>query len=159
MPDEEVTVNVDTAAPPVAPAVKATEVVLYAVAVAAPIVGACGTDNGVVDADADDAVEVPLAFVAVTVYVRAVPTVSEIDIGVVAPEAVAPDDEVTVKLVMADPPVALVVNGTDTVADPVYACPDATVGVPIVGFCGTVVAVMLFDAEEATPVPPVIVAT
>jgi hypothetical protein len=123
----EVTVNPVIAVPPVAPAVNVTSPrpLLKArpepTSVAVPIVGACGLDIGVVDADAADAVEVPLAFVAVTVYVRAVPTVSKIDIGLVALEAVAPDDEVTVKLVIAEPPVALAVNGTDTVAEPVYA--------------------------------------
>jgi hypothetical protein len=38
-------------------------------AVAVPIVGACGTVVAVTDALAEDAVEVPLAFVAVIVYV------------------------------------------------------------------------------------------
>jgi hypothetical protein len=39
----------------------------------------------------------------------------------------------------------------------VYDCPDATVGVPIVGACGTVVAVMLDEAAEAAPVADVFV--
>jgi hypothetical protein len=37
------------------------------VTVTVPIVGACGTESGVVDAEADDAADVPLALVAVTV--------------------------------------------------------------------------------------------
>jgi hypothetical protein len=37
------------------------------VLVAVPIVGACGIVDGVVEADAEEAAEVPLAFVAVTV--------------------------------------------------------------------------------------------
>jgi hypothetical protein len=65
-PEEEVTVYPVIAEPPVAPAVKVTdEVPLPAVAV--PIVGACGTEDGVVEAEALEAIEVPLAFVAVTV--------------------------------------------------------------------------------------------
>jgi hypothetical protein len=55
-----------TAEPPVAFAVYVT-VAEAAPAVAVPIVGACGTDIGVADADEDDAVDVPLALVAVTV--------------------------------------------------------------------------------------------
>ena len=61
-----------------------------------PTVGACGTERGVVEAEADEAMPVPLAFVAVTVYVRAVPTASEIVIGLVEPVAVPPEEDVTV---------------------------------------------------------------
>jgi hypothetical protein len=66
-------VYVVIAEPPVAPPVKATSArpLLYArplpTLVAVPIVGTCGTDIGVVDADAPDEVDTPLAFVAVTV--------------------------------------------------------------------------------------------
>ena len=84
--------------------------------VAVPIVGACGTVVGVTELEAEDAVEVPLAFVAVTVYVRAVPTASEIEMGLVEPVAVPPLDDVTVYEVIVEPPVALAVKGTETVA-------------------------------------------
>ena len=48
-----------------------------------------------------------------------------------------------------EPPVAPAVNGTDTVAAPVYACPVETVGVPIVGACGIVVAVIAEEVPAA----------
>jgi hypothetical protein len=48
--------------------------------------------------------------------------------------------------VIVEPPVAPAVNGTDTVVAFV------TVTVPIVGTCGTVVAVMLDDEADARPV-------
>jgi hypothetical protein len=49
--------------------------------------------------------------------------------------------------VIAEPPVAPAVNGTETVVVLV------TVTVPIVGACGTVVAVMLLEADVAADVP------
>jgi hypothetical protein len=72
------------------------DTVVVLVTVTVPIVGACGTDAGVVDAEAPDAELVPLALVAVTVYVRAVPTVSDTKIGLEAPVFVLPLEEVTV---------------------------------------------------------------
>jgi hypothetical protein len=65
-PGDEVAVNVVTVEPPVAPAVKGTDAV-DPLSVAVPIVGAWGTDDGVVDAEALEAAETPLALVAVTV--------------------------------------------------------------------------------------------
>jgi hypothetical protein len=65
-------------------------------AVAVPIVGACGTVVGVTALEAEDAVEVPLAFVAVTVYVLDVPAASDTLIGEEAPVPVFPEDDVTV---------------------------------------------------------------
>jgi hypothetical protein len=116
----DVAVNVVTVEPPVALAVNGT-VAVVPLTVAVPIVGACGTDAGVTALDADDAVEVPLALVAVTVYVREVPTVSETVIGLDDPVPVLPEDDVTVYPVMVEPPVASPVNVTEVVADPVYA--------------------------------------
>ncbi len=56
-------------------------------AVALPIVGACGTVVAVMLADAADAADVPLAFVAVTVNVYEVPFVSPVTvIGLDAPD-------------------------------------------------------------------------
>jgi hypothetical protein len=53
----------------VAPAVYATVAVDEPVAVAVPIVGACGTVVAVILLEADDAEPVPIALVAVTVNV------------------------------------------------------------------------------------------
>jgi hypothetical protein len=68
-PGEDVAVNVVTADPPVAFAVNGTDAVVEEADVAVPIVGACGTVVAVTDAEAEEAVDVPLAFVAVIVYV------------------------------------------------------------------------------------------
>jgi len=97
---------------------------------------------------AADAADVPLAFVAVTVNVYAVSFVRPVTvIGDDAPDAVMlPGDDVTVYDVIADPPVAPAVKGTD-------ACAFPDVAVPIVGACGTVVAVIAADAADAADVP------
>jgi hypothetical protein len=105
--------------PPVAFAVNGTETTPEEPPEAVPIVGACGTVVGVAEEEALDALDVPLALVAVTVYVRAVPTASEIRIGDEEPVAVPPEEEVTVYEVIVAPPVAPAVNGTDTLALPV----------------------------------------
>jgi hypothetical protein len=74
-PPDEVIVNEDIAAPPVAPAVNGTEIFaapVYAcpvAQVAVPTVGACGTVVAVMLLDAADAALVPIALVAVTVNV------------------------------------------------------------------------------------------
>jgi hypothetical protein len=73
-PLEEVTVYVDTAFPPVAPAVNATEALalpLYACPVATeavPTVGACGTVVAVIEEDEEDTL-VAAALAAETVNV------------------------------------------------------------------------------------------
>jgi hypothetical protein len=67
-PGDEVAVNVEIAAPPVAPVVNATVAVVVPVAVAAPIVGACGTVVAVMLEDAAE-VNVPLALAAETAKV------------------------------------------------------------------------------------------
>jgi hypothetical protein len=109
---------------------------------------------GVTLLDAADAAEVPLLLLAVTVNVYAVPPVRpETVIGLVDEVPVNPPGlEVAVKLVIVEPPVAFAVNGTDAVVD---VGDDA---VPIVGACGTVVAVMLDVAAEAADVAVVFVA-
>jgi hypothetical protein len=66
---DDVAVYADTALPPVAPAVYATVAVVPPVAVAAPIVGACGTVVAVTDEEALDACPVPAPLVPVTVNV------------------------------------------------------------------------------------------
>ena len=52
--------------PPVAPAVNGTDTE-PCVAVTVPIVGACGTDDGVTEFDALDAADDPMLLLAVTV--------------------------------------------------------------------------------------------
>ena len=97
----------------------------------------------------------PLALVAVTVNVYEVPSVNPVTVrGEDAPDAVIlPGLLVAVYEVIAEPPVAPAVNAT--VADvPVFK----SVAVPIVGACGTVVAVTPDEAEEAELVPKLLVA-
>jgi hypothetical protein len=108
---------------------------------------------GVTEFDAELAVDVPLAFVAVAVNVYAVPFVSPVTtIGDVAPVAVMfPGLDVTVYVADA-PPVAPGVNVTE-------ACAFPPVAVPIVGACGTVVAVTALLAELAELVPVLFEAT
>jgi hypothetical protein len=60
--------------------------------------------------------------------------------------------EVDLKPVTVEPPVAPAVKATDADVLPLV------VAVPIVGACGTVVAVMLLDAAEAALVPRELVA-
>ena len=74
-------------------------------------------------------------------------------IGLAELAAVPELDEVAVNVDTAAPPVAPGVKATEMLALPVYACPVAQVGVPIVGACGTVVAVIELDADEAELVP------
>jgi hypothetical protein len=63
-------------------------------------------------------------------------------IGLDAPVLDLPEEDVAVKPVIAEPPVALAVNGTETTPDV------PPVAVPTVGACGTVVAVIEEDAAE-----------
>jgi len=75
--------------------------------VAVTAIGAPGTVLGVVAALASDSGEVPIALVAVTVKVYAVPLVRPVTVAVVAPVVltVAPSgDAVTVYLVITEPP-------------------------------------------------------
>jgi hypothetical protein len=141
--------------PPVAPAVKVTDTcppVLFT-SVAVPIVGAAGTVVAVTEAEAADARDVPLALVAVTVYVYAVFDCNPVTVtGLDAPVPVNdPGDEVAVYPVIADPPVAPAVNATE--AEPLLnARPEPLLVIaPIVGACGTVVAVMLLEAADWIP--------
>jgi len=131
----EVAVNVDIAAPPVAPDVYVT-VALALPPVAVPIVGACGTVVAVMLLVAEDAALVPEALVAVTVNVYEVDDCKPVTVrGEDAPVAVYPPTlDVTVKEVAAAPAPAVNV----TVAEPLlYARPEpAFVAVPIVGTPG-----------------------
>jgi hypothetical protein len=80
-----------------------------------------GTEDGVMGVLGEEAKLVPLALVAVTVYVLEIPTVSEIVIGEVAPETVVALEDVAVKVVIDFPPVAPAVKTTPMFAEPVYA--------------------------------------
>jgi hypothetical protein len=102
--------------------------------------------------EAAEAVEVPLALVAVTVNVYAVPFVNpETVIGDAPVPVNDPGDEVAVNVVIVLPPVAPAVYVTVAEALP-------PVAVPIVGAAGTVVAVTLAEAAEAAEVPAAFVA-
>ena len=94
-PGDEVAVNVDTAAPPVAPAVYVTVAeVPVPPSAADPMVGACGTVVAVMLLEAEDDADVPAEDVAVTVNVYAVADCSPVTvIGELAPEAVKPPGE------------------------------------------------------------------
>ena len=114
-PEEEVTVYVADA-PPVAPGVKETDVVLYVEAVAVPIVGACGILVAVTPDEAEDAADVPYGLVADTVYVYEVDEDNPVTIiGLDEPVNVVGDVAgvgVTTKLVGA-PPLVDKENATD----------------------------------------------
>ena len=116
--------------------------------VTAPIVGAPGTPAGVTLFDAAEAGPVPIALVAVTVNVYAVPFSRPLTvIGEVAPLAVIPPGEdVAMYEVTGEPPLeAGGVNAT-------VACALPATAVPMVGAPGADAGVTLTDAE-AGPVP------
>jgi hypothetical protein len=123
-------------------------------AVAVPIVGAPGTVAGVTLLEAADAGPVPIALVAFTVKVYAVPFVSPVTvIGLDAPVAVMlPGLEVTVYEVIGLPPFEA--GGVKLTV----ACWLPAVAVTAVGAPGTVAGVTLFDAADAGPVPIALVA-
>ena len=109
-PELEVTVYPVTGAPPVeAGAVHDTADWAFWWVVAVTPVGAPGTVDGVAGAEAAEGTLVPMALVAVTVKVYAVPLVRPVTVQVVVvPLAVVhvwPPLEVTVYLVIDEPPV------------------------------------------------------
>jgi hypothetical protein len=108
-------------------------------------------DTGVTLFDAADAADVPLALVAVTVNVYAVPFVSPVNVIGDDPVVVNdPGEDVPVYTLTALPPV-------DPAVYVRVACVFPAVAVPIVGACGTVVAVAL-AADDASPVPAALIA-
>jgi hypothetical protein len=120
---------------------------------AATFVGASGTVAGVAAFDATDAVLVPSAFVAVTVNVYATPLVSPVTvIGDDPPDALTPVFDVTVYVVIAEPPFELGALNV-TVASPLPA-----VAVPIVGASGTVAGTIELLVADAVLVPTAFVA-
>ena len=119
------------------------------------MVGAPGAPTGVTLFEAAEAAPVPIALVAVTVKVYAVPLVRPVTMigepGLV--ETMPPGDEVAVKLVIGLPPLlAGGVNGTE-------ALELLGTAVPIVGAPGAPAGVTLFEAAEAAPVPIAFIAT
>jgi hypothetical protein len=121
------------------------------------ITGAAGAAAAVNDPVAAEADELPRSLVATAVHVYALAGVSEAtEIGDDAPDAerVVPpslEGHVTVKPLMAWPPVPFAVNATLTVPLP-------RVAAPIVGAAGTVPATNELVAADATLVPSVLVA-
>ena len=155
----EVAVYLVIAEPPLdAGAVNATVADVGPVAVTAPIPGAPGGPGMVTWADAEDAVEVPAAFVAVTVNAYEVPAASPVTVIVPDPAwvtvpVIPPVSEVAVYLVIGEPPLdAGAVNATVADVDP------ETFTAPMVGAPGTVTGVTGADGADADEVPPALVA-
>lgn len=123
-------------------------------AVATRFAGASGMVAGVTELLAPDDVLVPIAFVAVTVNVYAVPFVRPvIVIGDEPPEAVNPPVlEVTVYEIIAEPPL---LPGAEKTT---LASPFPSVAVPIVGAPGTVAGTIELLVAEAVLVPAEFVA-
>ena len=115
-------------------------------AVAVPIVGASGTPVGVALFDAADSNESPLAFVACTVHVTAVPfgTVTETGETVLVPVYGPP-----VPLTVAVKPVMRCRHRTPGPVKLTSTEPSLAVAVPIVGASGTPDGVALFDAANS----------
>ena len=116
--------------------------------------GAPGTVAGVTEAEAEEAVEGPTAFLATTVNVRAVPLVRLLKLALrTFPTFMAtPMEGVTVYSVIAEPPFeAGAVQ--DTVADALLATAETAVGAP-----GTVTGVTEAEGEEAVEGPTAFVA-
>ena len=131
-------------------------------AVAVTADGAPGTVAGVTLLEASEAGPVPMAFVAVTVKVYAVPFVKPLTVTVVG-TTVLPSGAVTV----AEPPAGLEVTVYEVIALPPFeaggvhdtvADASPAVAVTAVGAPGTVAGVTLFDARDAGPVPTALVA-
>jgi hypothetical protein len=113
-PELEVAVKVDTAAPPLLPAVNVTDVEPVP-QVAVPIVGACAIVVAVILFDAAEARDCPTAFVAVTVNVYEPDDCNPVTvIGDAAPVPVnPPGDDVTVKVETGAPPLEFGVKVID----------------------------------------------
>jgi hypothetical protein len=153
LPGVEVTVYPVIADPPFAGAVNATEACAFP-AVAVPIVGDPGTVEGVTEFEAELGKLLPVAFIAITVNVYAVPLASPVTvIGLAEPfTLILPGFEVAVYPVIADPPLlAGAVNAT-------VACVFPFVAVPIVGAPGTDDGVTEFEAALAGLLPVAFVA-
>ena len=107
--------------------------------------------NGVIEFDADEAIEVPFALTAAIVKVYAVPAIKDpVTLsGLVKLDVEREIDglDVTVYAVIVDPPVPPAVNGIETVV--VFTVET----VPIVGACGRVVIAIELDEEDSAESP------
>ena len=112
-------------------------------------IGAPGTMRGVTEDEADEAEELPTAFVAITVNVSAVPSVRLLNVAVrTLPTVTAtPAEEVTVYPVIAEPPFEAGAVQV-TVAEALPATAETPVGAP-----GTVGGVTGDDAAEGKELP------
>jgi hypothetical protein len=154
LPGVEVTVYPVIADPPLLVGAVNVTVARAFPAVAVPIVGAPGPVEGVTEFEGELGKLLPVAFVAITVKVYAVPLVSPVTvIGLVEPvPVILPGVEVAVYPVIADPPLlAGAVNVT-------IACALPAVAIPIVGVPGTVEGVTEFEAALAGLFPLAFVA-
>ncbi len=114
---------------------------------------------GVNEDDAELDNEAPLEFVAVDVKVYAVPDVRpETVTGLVPVPVKDPGEDVTVYEVIACPPVALLLIGTDADTVDPYAASATLDTEPTVGAWGTVVIVAELDAADAKAFPYPLVA-
>jgi hypothetical protein len=145
------------ALPPLLPGAVKVTVALALPAVAMPMVGAPGTvavPEGVTLLDRADAGPVPIALVAVTVKVYAVPLVKPVTvIGLTVPVAVSPPGLEVAVYPVIDPPPLL-----DGAVNAKVACALPAVAVPMVGAPGTVAGVTRLDAADGGPVPTELVA-
>lgn len=136
--------------PPVDAGADQERSILLSSTVAARLVGAPGTSAGVTEPLVPDGELVPIALVAVTVKVYAVPFVRPVTVAVVAPDVVAvnpPLLEVTVYPVMAEPPLKA---GADHVTLALLLPAEPAT---FVGASGTVAGVAELLAVEAVLVP------
>jgi hypothetical protein len=153
-PGLDVTVYEVIAEPPSLPGGVKVTVASPLPRVAVPIVGAPGTLAGTTELLVEEAILVPIAFVAVTVKVYVTPLVKPVTvIGEEPPVPVNPPGlDVTVYEVIAEPP-SLPGGVKVTVASPLPA-----VAVPIVGAPGTLAGTIELLVEEAILVPIAFVA-
>ena len=110
--------------------------------------------SGITELEALEAVEVPIALVAVTVNVYEVPFVNPVTtIGLCDPDAVAPPGEaVTVYVVIAEPFAPSPLNA-------MVACESPGVAVTEVGAVGSPAGVTADDAVDASELPTEFTAT
>ena len=118
---------------------------------AVTVVGALAAVCGVTADDADDAIELPISFVAITVNVYTAPLVNpettHDDAFAAAVQVNPPGDEVTVKPVSATPPLFRGAVKETVAAPAVVTDPDIDVGA-----FGTVAGITAIDAVDVAEV-------
>ena len=158
LPEDGVTVYPVIAEPPFEAGAVHETVAELIPATAETAVGAPATVIGVTEDDAEESEELPTAFVAFTLNVRAVPFVRPVSVvvrtlpTVTAVPADSPIYGVTVYPVTAEPPSE---NGAvqETVADALAATAETPVGAP-----GTVAGVTDSEVEESRELPAAFIA-